>query len=190
MKPISVVFIRWQENSVVYACQGNFKTLKLKCQNKNKAHRHNRTSTPFSKVSLCSSVCLIKWAAILKGNSNPPIQRFPSYITVSEDICPPVEHWGIRITQHVLLHTSGTSWTTPCRSRVALAFIAASVYGFAVKAFLWARVRIPPIITKFCTAHITAANGPLADVYHVILLYIAAQGITGASDFSPMVYWG
>ncbi len=37
---------------------------------------------------------------------------------------------------------------------------------------------------------ITAANGPLTDVYHVIPWYITAQWSTGAQGtFPPMVHW-
>ena len=70
------------------------------------------------------------------------------YITVSQDICPPMEHWGIYITQHARIHTSRTSSSTSSsrwRSRIARWLSVLHEYTtFSLRPFSAARVRIPP----------------------------------------------
>ncbi len=78
--------------------------------------------------------------------SGPLAERHPErqcstglwYITVSQDIFPPMAYWGIYMTQHARIHTSRTSSSTISSrwgSRIARCLCAASVYGFSVKAF-------------------------------------------------------
>ncbi len=101
---------------------------------------------------------------------NHPIQHFPSvdhgrkrqcstepwYITISQDICPPVDHWGICMIMHARIHTSRTnspSSLSPWRSRVALLQHCVCLRLFREGPFLGTRVRIPQlpshILAKF-----------------------------------------
>ena len=69
------------------------------------------------------------------------------YITVSQDICPPMAYWGIYITQHARIHTSRTSSSTSSsrwRSRIARWLSVLHQYtAFPLRPFLGTRVRIP-----------------------------------------------
>ncbi len=69
------------------------------------------------------------------------------YITVSQDICPPMEYWGIYITQHARIHTSRASSSTSSsrwRSRIARWLSVLHRYtAFPLSPFLGTRVRIP-----------------------------------------------